>query len=445
MFKKFRQSLTTRLLLLFVLASLLMVGLLVGSLIHAIGSQWRYGIAPHLEQYLDYVNADLGYPPSQQRAIELADKLPLNIYIQGPDVSFSTSNRELDLGDLEFRDRSHSNKKRRHSGRIDIGEHNDRTVLRNQTGEYRIYYEVQHQHNRSRRNDFLWIPVLFLGLILGGCYLVLRKMLRPVQDIKKAVHAMGAGQLDTRVPVRSQNDLGSLAGSINTMAEDIESLLDAKRQLLLGASHELRTPITRAKIATQLLDDSANRQRIIEDLDEMESLIGDIIESERVTGGHSALNLSEINLTELLSTLLQEMHDSNIETDFADALPMIKADAVRLKLLFRNLINNALQHGASDRPPLLKTRFDATSIKVSVTDYGTGISAEHLDKLTEPFYRTDASRTRATGGFGLGLHIVDLIVKAHGATLSIESPPSGPEQSGTEKSGTKLTVKLPRP
>lgn len=438
LFKKLRHSLTTRLLLLFVLTSLLMVGLLVGSLIHAIGSQWRHGIAPHIEQYLDYVNADLGYPPSQQRAIELAEKLPLNIYIQGPGVNFSTGNRVLDLEDLEFRDRRYPNRKRHHSGRIDIGEHNDRTVLRNRTGEYRIYYEVQHHNSRNRGKDFLWIPVLCLGLILGGCYLILRRMLRPVQDIKQAVHAMGAGQLDTRVPVRSQNDLGSLAGSINTMAEDIESLLDAKRQLLLGASHELRTPITRAKIATQLLDDSENRKRIIEDLDEMESLIGDIIESERVTGGHSALNLSEINLTELLSTLIQDLHE-NIETDFSDKLPTIKADAVRLRLLFRNLINNALQHGANDKPPILKTSFDGTSIKVSVRDFGEGISAEHLDKLTEPFYRTDASRTRATGGFGLGLHIVDLIVKAHGATLSIDSPPSS-----DGKSGTKVTVILPR-
>ena len=311
MLQKLHQSLSTRLLLLFLLTSLLIVGLLVGSLFHAIGAQWRYSIAPHIEQYLDYVNEDLGYPPDQQRAKELAQKLSINIYVRGPDTNFSTSGKQLDVDDLEFKDRSHLHRKRLRKReqirRIDVGEHDDRTVLRNKSGEYSVYYELQHRQARSRHKDNLWIPLCLLAAILGGCYLLIRRMLRPVQDIKQAVHAMGAGNLNTRVPVRSNNDLGTLSASINTMATDIEKLLDAKRQLLLGASHELRTPVTRAKIAAQMLDESANQQRIIADLDEMESLIADIMESERVTGGHLSLNISRVDPTELVSSVIQEL------------------------------------------------------------------------------------------------------------------------------------------
>lgn len=427
-------------LLLFALTSLLIVVLLVSTLFSAIGSQWRYGIAPHIEQYLDYVNEDLGYPPDQARAGALAEKLRINIYITGPDTEFSTNGKQLNLDDLEFRDRRHSHRKHSDKSakkpRINIGEHNDRTVLRNNSGDYNVYYELNHRHARSRHKDRLWLPLTLLGGILGGCYLIIRRMLRPVQDIKQAVRAMGAGELGTRVPVRSNNDLGQLSGSINTMASDIEKLLNAKRQLLLGASHELRTPVTRAKIATQMLEESSHQQSIVDDLDEMESLISDILESERVTGGHSALNIAEVNIQELVNTVIEELHCADlITTEFTADLPVLQADATRLRLLLRNLISNALKHGQGERPPVVQVDTADNNLRLAVTDYGPGIAEEHLARLTEPFYRADASRTRATGGFGLGLHISELIVQAHGGSLQFSSMP------GT---GTTVTVLLPQ-
>ncbi len=437
--ERLRQSLTARLLLLFLLTCLLIVGLLVGSLFHAIGSQWRYSISPHIEQYLDYVNEDLGYPPDQQRAIELAQKLPINIYIIGPGTDFSTNGRPLDTADLEFENRRNTRRKhfrKPYDERIEVGEHDDRTVLRNNTGEYSVYYELQHGRARSRHKDNLWVPLSLLVAILGGCYLVIRRMLRPVQDIKQAVHAMGAGDLDTRVPVRSNNDLGVLSSSINTMASDIEKLLNAKRQLLLGASHELRTPVTRAKIAAQMLDESENQKRIIEDLDEMESLIADIMESERVTGGHSALNITRVDTKDLITSVIHELRGSQeVETDFAIGQFEIDADTTRLRLLLRNLISNALYHGQSEKPPLVRVTGDDSNQTIAVVDYGRGIPKEVIDKVTEPFFRADPSRARTTGGFGLGLHICDLIVQAHGGQLDIESKPGA---------GTTVMVTLPR-
>lgn len=108
-----RQSLTTRLLLVFILTSVVIAVLLVGSLFHAVRSQWRYTIAPHIEQYLDYVNEDLGYPPSQERARELSERLNINIYIDGPGNRFSTTGSLLDTNDLEFRDRPQRYRKHR--------------------------------------------------------------------------------------------------------------------------------------------------------------------------------------------------------------------------------------------------------------------------------------------------------------------------------------------
>ncbi len=439
MLASLRQSLTARLLLVFLVTSVIIATLMVGSLFHAVRSQWRYAILPHFEQYLEYVNEDLGYPPSKDRAQELADRLHINIYVDGPGIDFSTTGSPLDSDELEFREGSKRYRKNRNQNNfipnVQIGEHDDRTVLRNQTGEYRVYYELQHQREHPRHKEGMWLPLLLLGLILGGCYWLLRRMLRPVQDIKKAVRSMGSGDLKTRVPVRSGNDLGMLAGSINTMATDIEKLLDAKRQLLLGASHELRTPVTRAKIAAQMLEQSTNRDRIVEDLDEMESLIADIMESERVTGGHAALNLSEVDLRLLIQSVLDELHcNEDVSTSFPEGLLSLRADALRLRLLFRNLIGNALKHGSGKMSPIIKVRLESHHLYVEVTDFGAGIEKQHLARLTEPFYRADPSRARATGGFGLGLHISDLIVQAHGGTMNIDS---------TVGEGTTVTVRLP--
>jgi len=374
-------------------------------------------MAPHMEQYLDYVNKDLGYPPSRERADELASKLPINIYVEGPDTSFSTNNKPLNLEGLHFKQIRGDQQQ----PEIYIGEHHRRTVLKNRTREYSMYYELEHRSAQERRRGVMVKPLMILGLILGGCYLLVRRLLRPVHDIKEAVQLMGAGKLETRVPVRSNNDLGVLSSSINNMATDIQKLLDAKRQLLLGASHELRTPITRATVAAKMLPDSQNRTRIIEDLEEMESLIADIMESERVTGGHTALNLESVEVTQQIADVLEEMHYPKVATDFAQHLPPIEADAVKIRLLLRNLLSNALEHGASDRPPVIKTVVNGNSIVITFTDYGPGVSPDHLSNLTEPFYRADPSRARSTGGFGLGLHLCDLIVQAHNGEMTIEN------------------------
>lgn len=422
--QSWRWSLTTRLLLLFAIASALIVGLLVVTLAHGFRVQWQSTIRPHLEQYLDLVNAEIGVPPDLQRVRQMANRLPINIYVHGPNVKFSSSGRPLDLERLEFRRRPpryHAHDRHR---RIDFGELHDRTVLRNRLGAYTVYYELRHTRRRPPHDNGVLLAMAALLTILLGCYLILRRMLRPVQDITHGVVKMGAGQLQTRVPIRANNDLGALASSINTMAADIEQMLDAKRQLLLGASHELRTPITRAKVAIQLMPESANRDRIADDLEEMSSLVTDILESERIKGGHSVLNRSEVDLPALLDSVMAELHDPPLALDIQADLPRLQLDETRVRLLLRNLLSNALTHGAAQQQPTVTLRMrsaTARQVEIVVRDFGPGIAAEHQQRITEPFYRADPSRARTTGGFGLGLHLCLLIAQAHGGELLIKS------------------------
>nr|MBX2826197.1 HAMP domain-containing protein [Gammaproteobacteria bacterium] len=398
--RRFKRSLTARLLLVFLLTGIVAATAIVAVILHGFATHWRGNVRPHLIQYLDYVNEDIGNPPDLERAKELAGQLPINIYITGPGTDFSSTGEALDQEDLEYfsptrnlrrRDGRHGQDATRNNARVKFGEHDDRTVLRSTVGDYHVFYELSHQNRKQNRHDTVGRLLLLMLVLLGLMYLLIRRMLRPVQDIQQGVRRMGQGELDYRVPIRSDNDLGELSTSINTMASDIEQMLDAKQQLLLGVSHELRSPITRARIAAQMLEESTNRDRLLDDLAEMETLITEILESERMNSGHAALHREPVDLGALLTTVVDELSLRHFSIEIDPAVASVNLDEARVRLLLRNLLGNAQRHGGDrEPPPAVTLEKTGTGIKIVVADNGPGIAAEHLAKVTEPFYRIDA-------------------------------------------------------
>ena len=437
-----QRSLPARMLLCFSLVSTCIIILIFGILFHGFSFQWKNNVRPHFEQYLDYINTDIGNPPNLDRAQQLVKQLPINIYIKGPDINYSSTGIDFDLTEVEFS--SHHNKwddkhhrkpyQQVNNRQVTFAEYQDRMVMRNQVGDYQIFYELS--NNRENSRDYVFVlSMLFILLILAGSFLVLKRMLRPVQDIKKGVQLMGQGQLDYRLPIRSNNDLGDLANSINAMAADIEQMLDAKRQLLLAVSHELRSPLTRAKIATQMLEQSVNKERLQEDLMEMETLITEILETERMKTPHAALSRSPVQLDVLIQSVIDELPDNHVSLSSPEQLPVLDLDENRMRLLMRNLIGNAILHGGDVKPtPSVLLTYSGEQLHITVRDHGPGISEADLMHVTEPFYRADPSRTRNTGGFGIGLYLCKLIAQAHGGELLISS------ELG---SGTCVEVRLP--
>ncbi len=430
----FHSSLPARLMLVFTIAGSAILCLIFIILIEGFAIQWKVNVRPHLEQYLDYINQDIGNPPNVEIAEALAKRLPVDVYIKGPNVNYSSTGLPLDLEDVSFESRKKWRKNRpeahkqltqketiEHSNLM-FAEDDGRTIMRNQLDDFQVYFEINHAGNEEQSNKIRTWSVLCLLLILVLSFYQLRRMLRPVQDIKQGVKKMGAGQLDHRLPIRKENDLGELSGSINQMALDIEKMLDAKRQLLLAVSHELRSPLTRAKIASQMLDDSVNKVRLQEDIIEMESLISEILETERMNTPHAVLNKSQVDLASLVTSVIAELPENNTQLECVDDLPSFLLDEKRIRLLMRNTINNAICHsGDASEAPQVSLSYNSESITITVQDYGAGIAQEDLIHITEPFYRADPSRTRDTGGFGIGLYLCKLIVEAHKGELKISS------------------------
>ncbi|MEE9336156.1 MAG: HAMP domain-containing sensor histidine kinase [Granulosicoccaceae bacterium] len=443
-----RKSLSLRLLAIFFLIALLTVFFIAQLFSRGMGAQWKNNIQPHLIQYLSYVHNDVGSPPDHNKALSLSERLPVNIYIyNGPTLEYATNGKALEFQSLHFSG-TQNRQPDKHSPSAGktarfalppdhaFGRGKRTSYLRVMQNEHTLYYELRRREGRSHYDDhFVWV-LLGLGGILLLSYFIIRRQLSPIKKIKQGVSLMSQGDLQHRIPISGNDDLAQLGDSINKMAERIETMLDAKRQLLMAISHELRSPLARSRIANEMLPDSINKQRIGDDLNEMDKLIHEIMESERLQH-HTDLHYQTVDLTALLIDVTGNDSDFvqlNINTDEFK----IEADDARIRIMLRNLINNALQHGRMEQSENINVSLDRsdTDAILRVTDYGPGIGANHIENLGEPFYRPDESRTRTTGGFGMGLTLVKRIVDTHGGTLKIDS-------QTTQPSGTTVEVRIP--
>jgi signal transduction histidine kinase len=260
-----------------------------------------------------------------------------------------------------------------------------------------------------------------------------RRLLRPLDDIRAGALRFGTGDFTQPIAVRHTHhpdELGELASTINTMAADIQQMLDAKRSLLLAISHELRSPLTRARLNTELLPETeelqASRDALLSDLALMRDLVTDLLESERLSARHAALHCEPVDLNALAQEVMGSL-DKAVQQDIAADLPALQLDPTRMRLLLRNLLDNALRHSveASQAPMLHIAAVKQGGVELSVRDFGSGVPPEQLPNLAQAFYRPDAARTRDDGGVGLGLYLCKLVALAHGGTFTIANASPG--------------------
>ncbi|RZI62699.1 MAG: HAMP domain-containing histidine kinase [Rubrivivax sp.] len=267
----------------------------------------------------------------------------------------------------------------------------------------------------------LWaVPLLLLvtGLAYGG----IRHMVGPLRELAAGAEAFGRGDLEHRVPIRHRDEIGDLAHRFNQMAEDIQAMLDGKRALLLAISHELRSPLTRARLHAELVDEGASKASLLDELAQMRELISALLESERLGSGHRALQVADCDL----GALAREQDQPGVALRVDRDLPVLKLDRMRVQLLLRNLVHNALRHNDPEVGPVMVTVVrDGDGATLTVRDHGAGVPPEVLSQLGQPFFRPDEARARSEGGVGLGLSLCRLIAEAHGSRLVLRNAQPG--------------------
>ena len=442
-------SLSARLLAIFVLTSIV-YGLASR---YAVDIVWRTGylsevVGAHMALHIDYVLNDIGLPPRLDRAQAIVDKVPVDILIRGPDVQWASDPAFPSLDDVPF-ERSEfllpwaaqqTNVQWIQTVQLmEFARYHRRAYVKILDGPYEIVF-ASPKIAEAPRPDLTTPAITILAVIvLAGCYFAVRWLIRPIKWIKVGAARIGKGDLDYRIPTTRSDDLGELAADINHMADDVKEMLEAKRQLLLAISHELRSPLTRSKVALEFLEDPAVKNNLMQDINEMERLIADLLESERLNTRHSKLQVATVDLAALVSAVAQGDLDEQAARVTVTVPPgpvTLEGDGTRLRLLVKNLVENALRYTPADgRPVEVSVQERADAVEIRVCDHGRGMSAQDLARATEPFYRADPARSRATGGLGLGLYLCRRIAEAHGGTLKMTS------ELGC---GTQVTVCLPR-
>ncbi len=271
---------------------------------------------------------------------------------------------------------------------------------------------------------------------LAAAFLVGADIGRRIRGIETAADELSAGELKARAPTNAPRELAHVGEAFNTMAGNIEALFDARRQLVAWASHDLRAPVASIQAMLEAVEDGlASFDEYLPALHQqtrtLAMLIDDLFELARIDAGALTLELREVQLPQLVSHCVRGLEAEararqvRLESQLDEALPDIRCAPEHVQRVLLNLVSNALRHTPSDGSVLVRAQRRAGELEVSVEDTGVGLSREAEQRMFERFWRADASRTRASGGAGLGLAIARGFVEAQGGRIWAENRPEG--------------------
>ena len=297
----------------------------------------------------------------------------------------------------------------------------------------------------------LGVSVVVLILSGGLAYLLVSRSLRPLVAVENTAEAIAAGDLSQRVPeLDPRTEVGRVSGALNSMLDQVEVAFEAQRasegqaraseqrmrRFIADASHELRTPLTSIRGFAELyrqgaVSGRAEVDRVMRRVENEAARMGLLVEELLLLARLDQQRPLETFPVDLLVVASDAVHDAQaVAPDRAisldvngDAPAVVVGDDARLRQVFANLLTNALVHTPAGTPVRVRLQSDDEHVAVEVTDTGPGMDQEQASRVFERFYRADPSRTRASGGYGLGLSIVAALVAAHGGTVGVTSAP----------------------
>ena len=276
------------------------------------------------------------------------------------------------------------------------------------------------------------LVVLFLA-VAGGAFPVVRRLTRRLESLKQGVEAFGAGALHQRVAEDGQDEVAAVGASFNRAATRIEALVRSHQSLLANASHELRSPLARLKMAVQMLEDAAPAQRpalrreIDTNIVELDALVEEVLLAGRLD---ASTTLDHRDRVDLLGLLAEEAARVGAEVQGEDL--QVHGDERLLRRALRNLLENAQRYGGSEILGSVERR--GKQVQVRVCDRGPGVPGAYRERIFEAFFRLPGHAERE-GGVGLGLSLVRQIAERHGGRVRCE-----PREGG----GSCFVLELPQ-
>ncbi len=282
------------------------------------------------------------------------------------------------------------------------------------------------------------IALMGLGLVGLIIYLLVRNLEHRLLALSDVATLIASGKLGARVPVRGSDAVGRLATVFNEMAEQLQRLLNIQREMVRAVSHELRTPVARLRFGLEMIGDAENdkaRRRYMDgmdgDIQELDKLVDEMLTYARLEQGAPALNYQDVDLTSLLDKVAGELAPLRVGVHIergpcqraeGSGDSCVLAEPRYLQRAVQNLVSNALRH--AEAQVRLSFSIGPEQCRIDVEDDGPGVPEAEWERVFTPFLRLDDSRTRASGGHGLGLSIVRRIIYWHHGRAQVDRSPA---------------------
>ena len=447
--KKLFQSLSVKLTLVFFVTAIVYLYGLTAAMRYLVDEdELRETIGYYQTSYYDYMLADIQYPPNIGRAEKVVDRMPFDMKIVGEDFNWTSSPQfmitdaiHFELSTLNVAKIKADIAEGRASSRegVEAARYKNRTYAKIPFGDYTIFLVTPKMSVAVQRTYIVEAIIAITLLILLICYALVRRIFRPIKSIEEGATRIGQGELEHRIDVKQKDELGSLAQKINQLTVNVQEMLAAKQRLNLGVSHELRSPLTRARLEVELLEDSKIKEDLLNEINAMETIIANLLDSEAINYGYKKLKLELFELSDMISQMIQRrgfLSNSNITFIPLDYAAQVEADQILFEVMIKNILENAIRYNPVEGEPIqVWVEQEEDTYKIKIRDFGPGFSKEDLTKVTEPFYRTGQSRSRKSGGFGLGLYLCKQIVEAHQGTIAI---------ANHEETGAVVALTIPK-
>jgi signal transduction histidine kinase len=296
---------------------------------------------------------------------------------------------------------------------------------------------LEQAFSQSVRDSILLAGAIALIIALGLGILFVRRLARPLAELRVAAEQISQGRSPPRVHITSSDELGRLGQTFNQMAESLQRSEELRRQLILDIAHELRNPLMIQQSHVELLLDNVvpPTPEQLQTIYEQNLLLGRLVRDLQLLALADAGELQIVRVPtqfrEILQRVIAHIHPTleekqiALEAQIADDLPTVAVDPQRIEQVLLNLLDNACRYTPPGGKIVLSAYREDGAVHVSVRDGGPGIAPEDLPHIFERFYRGDKSRARSSGGTGLGLSIAKALIEAHGGKIWAENAPQG--------------------
>ena len=310
----------------------------------------------------------------------------------------------------------------------------DRTVVgrRSPDGNYHYFILL------NGGNVVAWflqpeVHLVILAVLSLLCYAFARYLTNPVRKLQAVVDCFGRGDFSARARVNRGDEIGQLARTFNQMADRIQTLMAAERRLLLDISHELRSPLARLSVATELArmgeDVDSHLNRIEKEAGRLNALIGELLQVTRAEGDESKLRSQSVELNDIVLDLVE---DGRLEAEargsgiLVETVPVsVSGEPELLRRAIENVVRNAIRYSPVGKNVQVRVKQHQNRATISVRDYGPGVPEDSLHRIFDAFYRVQPDRDRASGGVGLGLAIARRAIELHHGTITAHNAHPG--------------------